>query len=475
MTDRPNIVVILADQLRTDVLGAYGGRRDVSPRIDRLAEESVLFDRHLTNCPLCVPARISMATGLMPHRHGAIVNAWDPEEQPWGTCRGKPTFYESLARAGYQVEHIGVDHLRCDPPISQRDVGISFHATVTEHRQMLGERGRVIDLSACKSPCVDFCCGRPVVRDYTNANAVPWPGPAEEFYDSFIADHAVRRIARADDLRPLALLVNFWSPHCPLTAPAPYYSMFDPDGLTLPANVGQWYDGQSPMQLINLPGHVAASMTEAGWRQAWAVYLGMVRMLDDCVGRVLDALQLAGRLDDSVLLFSADHGEMLGSHRMFQKMCMYEEAIRVPLLVRARGATAGRRKQLTQHLGLAATICDYAGAEPPADSEGASFRSVVEDPAGAGLEHVFIEFNGNSGRGFQQRAIVADDAKFIYNHGYDSEFYDTTNDPLETRNLCGDGRPTGRAAELAARLRDWMRSTSDYLAMPQLTEASGPA
>jgi len=311
-----------------------------------------------------------------------------------------------------------------------------------------------------------------VVRHYTNPNTVPWPAPAEEFLDFWLADRMVELIESADPSEPLALMGMFWSPHCPLTAPEPYYSMFDPAAIELPETVGRWYDGQSPMQLINLPGHVAAGTTMAGWRQAWAVYLGLVRLLDEAVGRVIEALRRRGFLDDCLLVFTCDHGEMLGSHRLFQKMCMYEEAIRVPLLVRPPASRTvpgpgSNREQLTQHLDLAATICDYAGVAPPAGSAGRSFRALVEDPAAGGCDEVFIEFNGNSGRSYQQRAIVTPTHQYIHNHGWAPELYERAADPAQTRNLCADGADPPPARDLRARLRNWMRSTGDYLDIAQ--------
>jgi arylsulfatase A-like enzyme len=189
-----------------------------------------------------------------------------------------------------------------------------------------------------------------------------------------------------------------------------------------------------------------------------------VRLLDDAVGRVLEALERRGFLENCLLVFTSDHGEMLGSHRLFQKMCMYEEALRVPMLVRAPGrGGAGRREALTQHLDLAATICDWAGVAPPATNRGSSLRGLVERSSGTGRSEVFAEFNGNSGRGFQQRALVTPDWKYIHNHGHAPELYRRADDPLEAHNLCAEEKPPAEAERLRARLAGWMGETGDYL------------
>jgi len=459
---RPHIIMLMADQLRRDVLGCYGGPFGASPTIDALAGESVVFRSHATNCPLCVPARISMVTGTWPHVNGAIVNGWDEPERPYGLCRDVPTVYESLAEAGYRVEHVGVDHLRCEPALADRHERIRFRANPGEFARQLRDDGMAVDTSICRSPTIEYIAGKPVMRMYSNANTVRWPHPPERFVDSWIADHVVEVIESHDPAEPLALMGRFWSPHPPLSCPEPYFSMYDPDNLDLPETVGRWCPGQSPIHLANLPGHVSASLDIPGWRRAWAVYLGMVRLLDECIGRVIAALKARGLWDQAVVIFTCDHGEMLGSHRLYQKMCMYEEAVRVPMMVKA-GEAPGERMQLTQHLDMAATLCDYAGAAVPAASRGRSLRPLVEDPAAAGDEEVFAEYNGNSGRSFQQRALITPTHKYIHNHGYEGELYDLVADPFEKSNLCQEG-PTPLATEMRDRLRAWMEETNDPIA-----------
>ena len=206
-------------------------------------------------------------------------------------------------------------------------------------------------------------------------------------------------IDEADPDEPLALMANFWLPHPPYVCPEPYFSMFDPDTFERPESVGKRFWGESPMHLLHLPGHFGSVITDEGWRTLWGVYLGMVRLLDDCMGRVIEALKARGFWDDALVVFTSDHGDMLGSHKMFQKMCMYEESVRVAMMAKPPGGgVTGRRRQLTQHLDLADTICDYAGLAPMATSQGESFRAVIEDESAPGRDEVFSEYNGNSGR-----------------------------------------------------------------------------
>ncbi|MCX7591835.1 MAG: sulfatase-like hydrolase/transferase, partial [Kiritimatiellae bacterium] len=159
-------------------------------------------------------------------------------------------------------------------------------------------------------------------------------------------------------------------------------------------------------------------------------------------------------------------GEMLGVHRLFQKMCMYEDAIRVPLLVKPPNGLAGVRNQLTQHLDIPATICDYAGCEWPQPVQGQSMRRLIEEPCVTWIKEVFVEFNGNSGRGFQQRALVTPTHKFIHNHGYAPECYDLVTDPNEVNNICQLTPVAPEVKRLRKRLQLWMTETGDYLPPP---------
>jgi len=290
-----------------------------------------------------------------------------------------------------------------------------------------------------RAPTPEFINGKMTSYWYTTAHTGRHPIPLEHFYDTYMANRAVQFIERSSPDQPLALACLFWAPHPPLAVPQPYDSLYDADALELPANVGQWYDGQAAMQLTNLPGFMGATLSMAQWRRAWAAYLGLVTMVDHCIGRVIEALRQRGFWDDALVIVTADHGEMLGAHRMFQKMCMYEEAVRVPLFVKppgcGDGGSAQRRGQLTSHVDLPATMCDYAGINWPA-GDGMSLRPLIEQPDSSTRQMLFTEFNGNAGRGFFQRAAVTAEYKYIYNHGDRPELYDLKGDPLETQNLC---------------------------------------
>jgi arylsulfatase A-like enzyme len=473
MPRRPHLIVLMTDQHRFDSLGAYGDHQCDTPNLDALAEESVIFDRHYTSCPLCVPARTSLATGMWPSRTGVIVNYWIPEEARYGTLRPQfRTLYERFAESGYRVAQIGVQHVNCDPPLPQRVPGGLFVGH-DQYRQYMAEKGLALPSDKpYRAPCPDFVNGNMVAAEYTTPKTGIWPHAPEHYYDQWIARQTVEFLEQADPDQPLLLFANCWSPHCPLWLPQPYAGMYDPAGIDLPANVGQWYPGQSAMQLVNLPGFMGAAVSLDDWRKAWAIYLVMETMVEKSLGQIIAALKRRGFWDDALVIFSPDHGEMLGAHRMWQKMCMYEESIRTPTFIKPprmdRSPAAGRVTGLTSHVDLMNTMYDYAGIGIDGASDGLSLRPLIEGSAAKIRDEVFSEFNGNAGRGSFSRAIITDRYKFVYCRMQtytraEYELYDRQADPLESRNLAADPAHRSIRADLAHRLARWMASTGDTL------------
>ena len=465
---RPHIIFLMADQLRSDLLGAYGSQRCPTPKLDILAQRSTLFMRHFTPCPLCVPARSSLMTGRSPHQHGAIIDGWLPGERAHGTINaGTELLPKRLLDAGYRVVHSGVQHVRSDPPFEQQLEGAEFRghpAPELYHRELEQQRGLMLgDRWQMRDPVIDYDNGKRAVFFASSARTAMFPLREDLFYDSVVADHLIDAIRDHDGESPLALMGMFWLPHPPLWAPRQWAEMIDPYDVELPPTVGRWFKGMPPAQLANTAGQLGAHLGLDQWRRAWAMYMGMTALLDRCIGRVLAALDYAGMLEDSVIVFTSDHGEMLGSHRLFQKMCMYEPAVRVPLMVKCPGQRAQRAAwDLTQHEDLTEMLLDFAGASPMEGGSGRSLRSHAEGRATTPLrEHVFATYDGNAGRGFQQRMARNQTHKLIV-HGDDTpELYDLVEDPFETRNLAGRSELADVQRELHQRLQRWMAEQGD--------------
>lgn len=468
---RPPLIFLMADHLRCDVLGPYGDRQTPTPAIDAFSEKAAVFEHHYTTCPLCVPARSSVMTGLYPWQHGAVINGWLPRERRYGVVRPDAALLpQRLIDAGYHVAHVGVQHVRTEPDLWQRLPDVEFVGPFnhSEHRKELDERGLYLgDRSVFRTPVVEYQNGKAVPFPANSPHVAVFPLREELFYDSVLAARMAKAIEthvdRADG-KPLALFGMFWLPHPPLWAPEEFANLIKPRHVLMPANTGKWYAGMPAMQLLNTPGHLGSHVTMDQWRQAWAMYIGMVALLDKCVGQVLDAVQQAGLFDDAAIAITSDHGEMLGSHGMFQKMCMYEEAARVPLLLKLPGQKHTKRaKALTSHVDLPTTWLNLAGCEPIDESEGMDLRPLADPHAGS-IEtrpHVFASFDGNAGRAFHHRMARSHTHKLIHNIGDRAELYDLHDDPRESRNLAGDEEHREVEQELRDALREWMEHVGD--------------
>jgi len=457
----------MTDQQRRDCVGAYNPGGPRTPHLDRLAGEGVVFDRYYSSCPLCVPARSSIATGRYPHSCGATINAFgtkDKGSKSHGVINADEiTVHDLLSQAGYRIGHIGVDHVRAVPPLKSKGV-FDRYISNSDYRKYLDDRGlKPYDYTPHQHPCSVEIDGKRQEIRYSAPNPGEHPYTPENFLDFFFAQHAAEFIGDVDPTDPFALFCFLWAPHPPFVIPEPYYSMYSPSDISPPANLMAPLDGKPPMHLRHLPGIIGALPDRKAWLETWAVYYGMVTMVDECIGMILDALRSQDLMDDTIILFTTDHGEQLGCHSLFQKMVCYEESIHAPFIARVPGQTAGRRDHLAGHTDILPTILDYAGIETPAGVQGQSLRGTFEDPSAPSRPEMFSEYNGNVAHQWLQRTVVTDRYKYIYNHGDIAELYDLHNDPLEMTNLSGRPETASVEADLRGRLRRWMETSGDFL------------
>ncbi|MDR6880811.1 sulfatase-like hydrolase/transferase [Bacillus sp. 3255] len=472
MTQRPkpHIVVIMADQLRADFISAH-----VTPNIHNLSQDSVRFNRAYCASPLCVPARGSFFTGRYPNQTGCLINPWEEEDAVHGYVqRGTPNLYQLLEKE-WDAWHTGKQHLLTEDRFDRAE-GSLIHWLPLEGRyaRYLKERGiRTPGGSAFQGIVPEMAGG-------TTTRAVKYSIPAtgcyeegfEPFFDGFILKDTLEALKRRDRTKPLFLSAMFLAPHPPLEIPEPWYSMFKQDDLPLPENVGEWAPGQSPLQLYNLTGAVGTRYTREDWHRVWTVYAGLVRLLDDCVGRIVEELKTQGIYDDTLLIFTSDHGEMLGSHSLWQKMCMYEESVRTPLMLKFPAVSQTEPHdvdELVSAVDLIPTICEYAGITVPNGVAGVSLLPLLQGQA-AYRERIFIQFDGNGARGNFQRCVIEGDHKLIVDMFKDEiylELYDVAGDPQERNNLAFLPSQQERVLMLLGHLQEHMKVTGDLLKLPE--------
>lgn len=468
MRDKPHVVIIMADQLRTDVLG-----HSYTPTINRLAEESVVFNRAYCASPLCVPARGAFFTGLYPNENGCLINKpLGKDDFDYGHVQTGISNLYGLMDQDWDSWHAGKQHLFMQEPIEQStETRTHWTATEKDYVEYLKKCGKKAPGGEAYRGLLPELVSGKFTRVKTNS--IPTTGRYEEgfdyFFDGYFAKHAVEAIRNRDKDKPLLLNSMFLAPHPPFQIPEPWYS--DVIEAELPDNVGKWYPDQSPLQLYNLTGALGSRYSREDWKGIWPVYLGLVSLLDYCMGMIVDELKNQGIYDDTLLIFTSDHGEMLGSHGLWQKMCMYEESVRTPLYIKFPKQYQPTIKQsdaLVSAIDVLPTLCDYLELNPPERLSGISLMGLIEGEQSE-RDAVFIQYDGNGGRSNLQRCVLKGEFKLIVDMFMDEQFielYRVVSDPQETVNLAFDEAYREIVEDCILALRRHMSSTKDTLTLP---------
>ncbi len=311
--ERPNLLVIHTDQQSCWTLGCYGGTLVETPNIDRLAGEGVLFENFFTNSAVCTPSRGCLVTGRYPHCHGAYTNNIPLNAD-------ETTFATALSGVGYETGYAGkwhLDGLR-RPGWVHEDRGFGF-----DDNYYMFNRGHWKKIH--DGGMNDM---QPVVYPYQVI------GDERTYTTDWLVEKTVEFVSRPRT-NPFCYMVSFPDPHDPVDVRPPYDTMFDPADMPIPDTFDEegmphWAEAVRR----NNPFAPGTSDREARLRRWLALYCGEVKLLDDAVGRILSALETRGILDDTVVVFTVDHGEYAGEHGLMAKNQLYETAHRVPLIVR---------------------------------------------------------------------------------------------------------------------------------------------
>ena len=441
MNRRPHILFLLTDQQRAEALGCAGHPLLKTPNIDRLAAEGVRFTRCFTTSPLCTPARVSLAMGLYPHNN----NQWLGDAT---VPLDADTYMHRLQQRGYRTASIGKNHLfpmeNCD--LYANEPG--YHAIGFDHIEDMSGTWGIIAGKSVYTDYLESLDLLPPVRRYLQdledkpdeirrfiAEPLPFPSaePAEHYIDSFIARRVERYVADYDVAQPSFVYVGFQGPHEPWDAPQRYADLFNPDAIPDPIPekpLGDWLPQRSRdyhrfAQYYRPPSRRALQEISAS-------YLGKITLIDDAVGQILSAYRQKGWLDDTVVLFASDHGEMLGDHGRLSKSVFYDSAVRVPLIVRMPVGPRGRTcDALVETLDLHATILDAAGADPWRHQDSLSLLPLVDGHVPHLRTNVLSEVHAHTMlRDERWKLIIGRDGQSL-------QLFDLVRDPLEQTNLCG--------------------------------------
>ncbi|MFB6218331.1 MAG: sulfatase [Halobacteriaceae archaeon] len=390
MPDRPNVVFVLADQMRAHAMGCAGNPDVETPTLDRMAERGIHFENAYTPQPGCCPTRGSLLTGQYSHGHGVVnFNVRLPTTAD--------TVSQRLADAGYATGYVGKWHLD----------GTAAPGHVPPERRHGFEFWRGFNRGH------RYHRGHPHPRP---DGSVEW----EEGYQPAVqTDHAIEFVDEHAGEDPFFCYLSWGPPHTPFDAPEEYSEMYDPGDLALRANVPE---GERIPEL----------------RADLAEYYALVTSLDDQLERLLAAIEEQGVADDTLVVFTADHGEQLGSQGRYRKGFPFEESVRVPLLVSPPGDASATIEAPVSTLDLPGTFLSYAGANPLPRDEGADLRPVVAgDNADPHPEGVYMQ--NNIAFDSAWRALRTDRHLLVVDRDVNVRYlYDLESDPLQQDNLAGD-------------------------------------
>lgn len=452
---KKNLIFIMTDQQRADTVGTAAGGVEITPNLNRLAEKSTVFERAYDACPLCVPARTALATGINPLKNGMMLN-----DLAGTYAEENITLHQRLSENGYEVAHVGVNHISVKPPLKE---AISFAAWECDgtYAEYAAARGLNISRSELDSVQVDELAeGRYERHRYSNARVSLWPYELQDFKDVWFADKAVRYLKKKHE-KPFALFLAMWAPHPPLIVPEAYWNRFKDADIRLPDYLGVPAAGEPPLRRRGAAAGLGGYPPEHGWEEGFRAHYALSNLCDHQIGKVLGALEEAGLEEDTVIVFTTDHGEQMGQHGMYQKMEMYEPAVRVPAIFHVPGMEPQRLGTPISHLDFVPTILDVLDVRANSEGlEGSSLRPCIETGSNPPQRDVFSVYCGNHKFGDQRRMIVRYDHKYVYD-GICGELYDLKNDPLEMCNLCGKGEYRELEQSLRDSLKQWCLENGD--------------
>ena len=462
---RPNIVVIQADQMAAQALGAYGDRAARTPHIDGLAESGAVFDRAYCNTPLCAPSRASMMTGQMPSELGCYDNGHD-------FAASAPTFAHRLRLAGYHTALVGRMHF----------IGPDQHHGF---EQRLTTDVYPADLDMVPDWSRDL---KERLQWYHDADAVFTAGVStatvQQDFDDEVGFRSLRHLndrvrmnRHAGEDVPFLMVTSFIHPHDPYEPPREHWDRFADVDIPAPHHPQVPSEDQDPHshRLRQMSGFDKRDPASEEVRRARRSYYAAVSYIDDHVGRIRERLQLLGLLENTIIIVTSDHGDMLGEKGLWYKMSPYEESARVPLIVSGPEhlVPKGRYANPVSLLDLMPTLLELAEApvaQPAAESAtGAPRRGISlleaarqEDDGRAGPEDrdVVVEYLAE-GTQRPQLTLVRGQYKFVLCPGDPDQLFDLDADPYELRNVAADAL----YAELARRLRAELQAQYDLEAL----------
>lgn len=440
--DRPHVLLIHADQVRIDALGAYGNTHIKTPAIDQLAADGVRFNNSFCSFPVCTPSRYSLLSGLPVHEH----RGWNNRcTLPPGT----PTFASLLRQAGYATKAVGKMHFTP----TYLDIGFQELELAEQdgpgrwdddyHRYL--RRMGLVDANDLEDQRAEYRVE--ARRSYwENVGALPSNLDEAHYSTTWIGDRAVEALNRWNGQAPALLMVGFIKPHHPFDPPERWARQYNPE--TIPLLPG-WLPVTPAQDISFNRGYFTNQfLTEAAVRRATAMYYASLSQLDAQIGRMVQLLKSKGLYDSTLILFTSDHGEYLGFHHLLLKANhLYDPLAKVPLIIKFPQNRAANtvRDQLVSNIDVAPTLLKAAGLNPPAAMRGRDLTDAVP-----GREIVFCETRPQVMARTRTNKLILDTVTLTR-----SLYYDLRTDRLEMTNRFNDPACQGEIGRLTRAIEVW--------------------
>jgi len=478
MNKKENILLILTDQQRWDILGCYGAPQCKTPNIDRLAARGVRFDNAFTLISPCAPSRSALFTGHYGHVTGVVSN-----DQPFD--QSLPNFASELPKAGYQLGYSGKWHV--DPERAPSEWGFTCKRDFPGYGYPANDAN--IRGMRCGPPA-DSQVSKNYLQ-YLESNGLEIPrlekafygernprqrhrelhglqsGSIDQNFESIVAEETVQLLKDfegTDD--PFFIWSNFWGPHSPCIVPEPYYSMYDPASIPEEPSFRDTLERRPYVQKL-ISRYWGIDPDNWGeWQQLIARYWGYMTMIDDLVGKIFDELDRQGLWDNTLVVFSTDHGDNMGAHKLFEKGPFFDdECFRIPFVAASPncknpGSVCDEFVYLQD---LFPSVLEKAGLPVPEVPDTQSILPQLEgEQQPVGRDSVYCQFNAQI---FEHKArmVRTRDYKFVFNLSDVGELYDLVEDPHEMNNLFGEEAYEEIQETLMQKMQEHMERVGDPL------------
>jgi arylsulfatase A-like enzyme len=466
----PNLLLLVTDQQQAATLAP--GSLCQAPNLRRLAQNGVQFENCYAPNPICAPVRASLFTGLLPHNHGMVDNPHTVEAYRANLKPDLPFWPRRLQQAGYQTAYFGKWHVERSLELDRFGFG-EYDTEQDAYRGYRAYRRQLGLPEKAPAPLETVQVEQKGYKPFTLSGISP--EPAEATLEHYIYGRGIDFIQRQAARQPWFLALSTLAPHDPYITPRPHFERYDPHLISQPAS---FHDSLEDRPAIyRRIQQVWKNLDWEHFARAIASYYAFCSLVDDQVGRVLQALQESGQAQNTLVIYVSDHGDYMGAHRLMLKgIPAFEEAYRTPLIISGAGLPGGKIiRQRLSHLDLAESILPLLGLPAPAQTGAALGRSILplleEGPrgqaaqAGWSSQH-FAECHGQR-FAYTQRVLWWENYKYVFNGFDQDEFYDLANDPHELHNRAGDPSLRPEIEAMAERMWQVMQASGDF----NMTEA----